>query len=91
MMPILIYLVIVNVLSLLLMHSDKRRAIGHQRRIPESVLMGISVIGGSGGTLIGMYLFRHKTRHFRFRAGIPLILTLQLAMGFFWYVLHYYG
>lgn len=91
MVPIVIYLITVNVISFLLMHTDKKRAILHRRRIPEITLVGFAVIGGSLGTLAGMYILRHKTRHFRFKAGIPLIITLQLAIGFFWYLLRYYG
>lgn len=91
MIPILVYLIIVNVLSFVLMHIDKRRAVNHQWRIPETVLIAVAVIGGSIGTLAGMYLLRHKTRHLRFKAGIPLIITLQVAIVFFLYVLRYYG
>lgn len=91
MMPLLIYLIIVNVISLLLMHRDKQLAIQHRRRIPEITLVGLAVMGGSLGILAGMYIFRHKTRHLRFKAGIPLIISLQLAICFFWYVLNYYG
>ena len=91
MIPFLIYLITVNVISLLLMHRDKQLAIQHRRRIPEITLVGLAIIGGSLGILAGMYIFRHKTRHLRFKAGIPLIITLQLAICFFWYVLHYYG
>lgn len=91
MILILIYLVTVNVLSLLLMHSDKRRAENHRWRIPEATLILTAILGGSVGTLLGMYLFRHKTRHLRFKAGVPLILTLQVAIAFFGFVLYYFG
>lgn len=91
MIPILVYLVTVNVLALLLMHIDKRRAENHRWRIPEATLIITAVLGGSVGTLLGMYLFRHKTRHLRFKAGVPLILTLQVAIAFFVFVLYYYG
>ena len=89
-MPFLIYLFTVNVIAFALMHTDKQRAIKKKRRIPESALFGFAAIGGSIGAILGMYLFRHKTRHIRFRSGLPLLLTLQLAIGFFFYVVKYY-
>ena len=49
-------------------------------RIPEATLFAIAIIGGSPGSIIGMFLFRHKTGHWYFRFGLPLILILQLAL-----------
>lgn len=74
----LIYLLIVNALSFLLMLIDKQKAKKKKWRIPEATLMGISAVGGSVGALLGMYTFRHKTLHKKFTVGIPLILILQL-------------
>ena len=78
-----IYLVVMNVLGVAVMWSDKRRARLHRWRIPEKVLFGVSLLGGSAGTWAGMYLFRHKTRHWYFVIGMPLILILQIA-GAIW-------
>ena len=61
-----IYLVVMNVLGVAVMWSDKRRARLHRWRIPEKVLFGVSLLGGSAGTWAGMYLFRHKTKHWYF-------------------------
>lgn len=72
-----IYLIIVNAAGYLLMHIDKKRARRHQRRIPERVLLGVAAMGGSIGTMIAMYALRHKTRHRRFRYGVPAIIFLQ--------------
>jgi len=74
-----VYLLIINVVSLLLMLADKFFAKKHARRIPESTLMLAAVVGGSMGAIAGMYLFRHKTRHKKFTIGLPLILVLQLS------------
>lgn len=76
---LLIYLLIINALGFLLMLLDKQKARKKKWRIPEATLMGIAAIGGSIGSLLGMYTFRHKTRHPKFTLGIPLILALQLA------------
>jgi len=79
------YLLVVNLISLALMGLDKLRAVRRRRRIPEQVLLTLAALGGSIGTLAGMYLFRHKTRKKRFSVGIPIILVLQIAVLFFVY------
>ena len=77
---IILYLAIVNILGFALMGIDKRRARKMAFRIPEATLFAIAIIGGSLGSILGMLLFRHKTRHWYFRFGLPLILILQLAL-----------
>ena len=74
------YLILINAASFLLMLSDKQKARKKMWRIPEKVLIGSAVIGGSLGTLAGMYTFRHKTRHLKFTLGIPLILAVQILL-----------
>ena len=83
-----IYLVVMNVLGVAVMWSDKRRARLHRWRIPEKVLFGVSLLGGSAGTWAGMYLFRHKTKHWYFVVGMPLILVCQAALAI--YLVHVY-
>jgi uncharacterized membrane protein YsdA (DUF1294 family) len=61
------------------MLADKHKARHGAWRIPEATLMWTAILGGSIGALLGMYLFRHKTRHLKFILGIPLILTLQIV------------
>ncbi len=73
------YLFLINALGLVLMIRDKRLAKKHRRRIPEATLMTIAALGGSAGSLLGMYLVRHKTRHPKFYLGIPFLLLLQIA------------
>ena len=73
------YLIIINALGLLLMLIDKQRARKQAWRIPERILMTVAAIGGSLGTLIGMHLFRHKTKHLKFTLGVPAILIAQIA------------
>ena len=76
---LIIYLVLINAVGFFLMIADKSRARKNRRRIPEATLMLIAVLGGSLGSLAGMYLVRHKTRHIKFTAGIPLILAVQIV------------
>lgn len=77
-----LYLIIMNALGFLLMLIDKQKARRGQWRIPEATLMGVAALGGSVGSLIGMYTVRHKTRHIKFTLGIPAILVLQLIAAF---------
>lgn len=78
---VLLYLIIVNAASLLLMLADKLKAKRGAWRIPEATLMGVAAMGGSIGALTGMYCFRHKTRHIKFTLGIPLILAVQILLA----------
>ena len=76
---LLIYLILINAAGFLLMLADKYKAKKHLWRIPEATLMLSAAMGGSVGALLGMYTFRHKTRHPKFTVGIPVILVLQIA------------
>ncbi len=62
------------------MLTDKRRAIKGAWRISEASLLTVAILGGSIGSICGMYAFRHKTRHLKFKLGLPLILILQLLL-----------
>lgn len=77
---LMIYLVIINLIAFLTFGADKRRARRDRRRVRESTLFLLAVLGGSIGALLGMYVFRHKTRHWYFCVGIPAILILQIAL-----------
>lgn len=75
----LLYLLLINALGFLLMLIDKWKAKRGRWRIPEATLMGVAALGGSIGSLLGMYTVRHKTKHVKFTVGIPLILAVQIA------------
>lgn len=75
----LVYLLIVNAASLLVMTADKLSARKNLPRIPERTLFLLALIGGSIGSIAGMYLMRHKTRHWYFVVGMPAIALLQAA------------
>ena len=76
-----IYLTVMNVIGVAAMWSDKKRARLHRWRIPEKVLFGVSLLGGSAGTWAGMYLFRHKTKHWYFVKGMPLIFFIHVVIA----------
>lgn len=77
---LIIYLIVINAVGFILMLADKFKAKRNHWRIPEKTLLGVAAIGGSIGSLAGMYLVRHKTKHPRFFIGIPVMLVLQAAM-----------
>ncbi|MBO5030880.1 MAG: DUF1294 domain-containing protein [Lachnospiraceae bacterium] len=74
------YLAVINLTGFAMMGIDKRKAVKKLWRIPESTLFIIAVIGGSIGSIIGMRVFHHKTRHWYFVYGMPLILILQVLL-----------
>ena len=76
----LLYLLLINAAAFELMLADKVKARKRLWRIPERILFGSALLGGSIGALAGMYLFRHKTRHLSFTLGIPAILFGQLIL-----------
>ncbi len=78
---ILWYLSAVNLAGFLLCGMDKARARRRQRRISERTLFVTALLGGSAGLLLGMGIFRHKSRRPKFVLGIPLILTFQLLLA----------
>lgn len=83
-----IYLVLMNLAAFTAMGVDKSKAKRRAWRIPEKTLFLLSLLGGSIGSLAGMYIFRHKTRHLKFTIGMPLILIFHLIIaGVFLYSL----
>lgn len=80
-----IYLIIINIITFTVFAIDKFAAIKHRRRIRVATLFGLSILGGSIGGLISMYLFRHKTRKKYFTIGIPMIIVIQILLWIlFW-------
>ena len=78
---VILYLVIINVVGYVIMGVDKKRAIRGAWRISEASLFFTALLGGSLGCILGMQHFRHKTKHWYFVVGMPLILAAQLAAG----------
>lgn len=77
---IVIYIIAVNIISFIVMGMDKRKAQKRAWRIPESILFVLAIIGGSIGSILGMHLFHHKTRHWYFLYGMPAILIVQILL-----------
>ncbi len=85
---IYIYLAIINIIGFFSMAIDKRKARRGAWRIPEKTLFLLSFMGGSLGTLAGMYTFRHKTKHAKFVWGMPIIFIFHAVglAGFLYWV-----
>jgi len=77
---VIVYLLAINLIGLLIMYIDKRKAIKGSWRIPEKSLMIIALLGGSIGTMVGMYWFRHKTKKLKFILGFPIILITEIVL-----------
>ena len=74
-------LLAVNAVTFLVYGWDKLCARKDWWRIPERVLLGLALLGGSLGALLGMKAFRHKTKHRKFTVHVPLFLVLQIALA----------
>ncbi|UUV23339.1 MULTISPECIES: DUF1294 domain-containing protein [Lysinibacillus] len=75
---LLAYMSIVSIVLLILMGMDKSRPKNHEWRIAERTLFTLAIAGGAVGGVLGMYLFRHKTRHNHFAFGFPLLAAIQI-------------
>ena len=85
---LLAWLLIINLFGFIQMFADKRRARKDKWRIPEKRLFLVAAIGGSIGSILGMQVFRHKTKHKSFVIGMPAILVAQAVLaGVVWYLL----
>ena len=78
-----IYLISINVITFFLYGIDKMKAQRSKWRIPEAVLLGLPVIGGTIGALFGMRVWNHKTKHKIFKYGLPLLLLIQILLLYF--------
>lgn len=80
---IIVYLLAINIVTLIAFAVDKIAAIEHRSRIRIVTLLALAFIGGSIGALIAMYVFNHKTKQDYFSVGVPLIMLMQAVVIFF--------
>lgn len=78
--PLLCWFLVASALEFCLMGYDKSQARRGGHRVAELTLLSLALLGGAAGGVAGMYLFRHKTRHWYFKWGLPAILLLQLGL-----------
>ncbi len=79
-MVLTVYIALMSVVLLVMMKVDKERARRNQYRISERTLWVMALLGGAIGGVIGMQLFRHKTKHLSFRFGFPLLALLDVSV-----------
>lgn len=82
---LIIYLLIINIIGFVLMGIDKQRAIRGAWRISEASLFLTAFLGGALGCTLGMHRFRHKTKHWYFRFGLPAITLVQILLLFLFF------
>lgn len=87
---LLAYLLVMSVVGFVSMWSDKQKAKKKQWRTPEATLFLIALLGGSLGSVLGMNIFRHKTKHWYFVLFMPLILIAHIALVVFLFI-HFAG
>lgn len=75
--PYIVYMIFMNVFTFILYRIDKKRAVARRWRIPEVVLLGMSLLGGCVGAFLAMRVFHHKTRYARFAMGVPIMILLH--------------
>lgn len=80
---LIFYFAVINFLSVIFCVLDKRNSKKGRRRIAEKKLLGLSIFGGAVGMYIAMLTIRHKTRHYKFMVGLPLIIVLQIIVAYF--------
>lgn len=76
---LLLYLAIINIISFAMYGIDKVKAKLNKWRIPEVTLLGVAFVGGSLGAMLGMQVFRHKTKHMKFMILVPVFLVLHIV------------
>ncbi|MCQ2960218.1 MAG: DUF1294 domain-containing protein [Bacteroidales bacterium] len=74
------YITIMSVVTFFMYGVDKYKASHRKWRIPENTLIGFAIIGGSLGALAGIWIWRHKTLHPKFKYGVPFILIIQVSL-----------
>lgn len=76
----MLYFIVINLMALIIYGIDKKRAVKGKWRISEKALIGIAIFGGSLGALVGMHVFHHKTRKWKFKIVIPILLLIHIII-----------
>lgn len=76
----LFLILLMSFISLIIYGIDKRKAVRGQNRVPEKALFGLGLFGGAVGSLFGMILFSHKTKHVYFWILNILFLIIQIIL-----------
>ncbi|HLU20906.1 MAG TPA: DUF1294 domain-containing protein [Bacillaceae bacterium] len=77
------YFIIINIIGIFTMKQDKQRARKRDWRISEKKLWLLAFVGAAPGLTIGMKKYRHKTKHFLFKYGLPTVAILEFLIYFY--------
>lgn len=77
---IVAYILLINIIAFVLYGIDKNRAVNHEKRIPEAVLLWTARLGGGLGSWLGMNHFHHKKKHSNFRILIPVWIIIWMVI-----------
>ncbi|KGR73663.1 DUF1294 domain-containing protein [Ureibacillus manganicus] len=75
---LLAFILVESIILFVLMGMDKSRAKKHEWRISEKTLFTIAIFGGACGGVLGMYIYKHKTKHNSFAFGFPLLAAIHI-------------
>ena len=81
---IIVYLIAINLIGVMAMWIDKKKAQKGAWRFSEKSLFMITILGGGIGTIAGIYTFRHKTKKLRFTIGLPTILVTEIVLAVYY-------
>jgi len=82
----IIYLIVINIVTFILFGIDKRKAVKEKWRIKEATLLFFAALGGALGALFGMKVFHHKTKHKKFKYGVPALLVIQISLLCYYFI-----
>jgi len=77
---VIIYIAVINIIGFVICGTDKKRARNGEWRIAEKTFFITAILGGAAGVYLGMYYFRHKTKHWYFVIGIPVIFIMEIVL-----------
>lgn len=77
-----LYIAAINLIGFFMMAADKQKAIRSKPRISENALFSAAWMGGSPGVFLGIFAFRHKTKHKKFTVGLPFVMAAQVVCFF---------
>ncbi|MNQ86755.1 hypothetical protein D3C85_1019550 [compost metagenome] len=78
--PVIIWLLLANVLTLVIYGVDKMAARKAWHRVPETTLLVFGVVGGWPGAIVGQQIFRHKTQKQPFKTWFVISVIASIAV-----------